>query len=359
MEFADLFTDRTLARLAVDNLRFGRKISGSETISGAVPISSARVASAVSELAADRTAVYVYDDRDVVCGGLLNSPPEESRGSRGGETWSFSAATWEDYLDQVVISTDLDTLTSVDQLDIARTLVSHMQEDPHANIGIEMGAEMSGTLRDRTEYLASANKSYGEALSELGLVQGGFEWTIDTYLDPATGGRHRYLRLGTPTIGQSVSAHLLSGDDIQSWSLPAVSVAGTRFRARGGTPQGTGGTEQQPLLSEVYEATALLDAGYPRIDVVTDYSTISEQDTLEERAQADMVRGLMPPRVPKVSINLQRNSISPLALGDTVRIRIPRLYGPIHDARYRMTGIVVTAGGRSSEDTAELTLEVA
>lgn len=360
--FADLLTDETIARFSVDGLRFGRRIGEAEEISGSIPIRSASTAERLRALVAKRTAVYVYQGQTIQCGGVLWTPtPKWSK--RAAETWAFSASTFESYWDHVVISDDIPELLGVDQFTIARSLVDDMQDDPHANIGVltqlstSVAEPLSGVLRDRTEYLASANKSYGEAIKELGEVLNGFEWTIDVWADPTTGLRTKHLRLGYPTIGRLDSTLVLERQDLEAWESPPDHAAGTRFRARGGTPQGSGAGEQQPLLSDIHSRDDLLDAGWPRIDVVEDHSTVEDVDVLNDyaaKAAAELGGAVA---VPQLSINLARAQISPLNLGDTVRLRMRTVYAGLVDVRYRMVGITVQAGGRTDSGTAQLTLE--
>lgn len=360
--FADLLTDQPLARFSVDGLRFGRRIGEAEEISGSIPIRSEGIAERLRQLLPMRTAVYVYQGQTIQCGGVLWTPtPRWSK--RSAETWNFSASTFESYWNHVVISDDIPELLGVDQFDIARSLVDHMQADPYANIGVvtqldpAVAVPLSGVLRDRTEYLASANKSYGEALAELGEVLDGFEWTIDLWADMETGLRTKYLRLGYPTIGRLDSTLVLERQDLESWDTPPDPTTGTRFRARGATPQGSGVGEDQPLLSDIAYREDLLGAGWPRIDVVEDHSTVSEIDTLNAYATRAASTQGGHVDVPQLSINLARTSISSLNLGDTVRLRMRTLYRGLVDTRYRMVGITVQAPGRTDAGTAQLTLE--
>ncbi|MEU8136573.1 hypothetical protein [Streptodolium elevatio] len=354
VEFADLLTDTTLYRTEVDGLRFGRRIADSEVISGSVTVTE-RNAAQLRELLAKKTAVYVYEGKDLQVGGIVWDPTA-AWDEHSAEQWQFSAATFESYLNQVVISEDIPPADDVDQLDIARVLVQHMQSDPSAHIGIQLDPLVSGVLRDRTQYLASANLSYGEALTNLGNVQGGFEWTIDVWIDPSSGERIKYMRFGYPRLGSASAVHVIERSSIKSWREKTVQF-GTRYRARGGTPQGAGTGEQQPIMSDVYAATGLLDGGWPRIDVVTDYSTVTSIDTLNSHAERDLANALAATAIPEISVNLEQVRITPQAIGETVRVRNRTLLRGATDLQYRLAGIVVTAGQRGTAGSATLTLE--
>lgn len=353
--FADLLTDQVIhAEPNVAGLQYGRKISGSETITGSINITPAN-APVLRQILPQRTAVWVYFNQDVMAGGVLwDVKPGWQK--HGPETWAFSASTFESYWNQVVISEDIPPADDVDQLEIARTLVQHMQSDPRADLGVQLDPLVSGVLRDRTQYLATANKSYGEALKQLGEVEGGFEWTIDVWVDPTSGNRVKYLRFGYPQLGSASAVHVLERDALEDWA-PAGIPFGTRYRARGGTPQGNGTTEQQPCISDVYEATELLDAGWPRIDVVTDYSTVTSKATLNSHAQHDLAAALKAQPIPQATINLAGSRLRTQAVGELVRIRHRTILHGLTDGIFRLIGIQVTATQRGQIGTARITLE--
>ena len=356
--FADLLTDQVLlSEPNVDGLQYGRKISEPEAFSGSIAVTEQN-AELLRSILPQRTAVYVYFNLDVMVGGVLwdVAPKWSKRGSGGSEQWSFSGSTFESYLNQVVISEDIGALLQIDQLEIARSLVQHMQADPQADIGITLDGQESGVLRDRTQYLATGNKSYGEALKQLGEVENGFEWTIDVTRDSGTGHHVKYLRFGYPTLGSESAVHVLERDDLEEWSTTGVSV-GTRYRARGGTPQGNGTTEQQPCISAVYPDTEKLDAGWPRIDVVNDYSTVTGDDNLNALASRDLTAARKSRAIPQVAINLAHSMLRPQAIGETVRIRHDTLLNGKTDDRYRLIGMQVTATQRGQPGNAKLTLE--
>lgn len=353
VEFCDLLTDRMIYPSGdVDGLQFGRRISEPETISGTLTVTAGN-AERLRDLLPGRTAVYVYDGQDLMVGGVLWDV-KPSWAKPATETLAFSGSTFESYWNQVVISTDIAPATSVDQLDIARTLVMELQADPSADLRVLYDPLTSGVLRDRTQYLATANKSYGEALSELGKVENGFEWTIDVYPNPA-GGRIKRLRFGYPRLGSASAVHVLEGV-LESRTETTVST-GTRYRARGGTPQGAGTTDQQPLLSTVHAADDLLATGWPRIDVVTDYSTVTEPSTLESHAARDLAAARAVRAIPQVTVSLADTRLTPAAIGETVRIRHRTLLTGMTDVMYRLIGIQVTAGQRGAAASAVLTLE--
>lgn len=358
VEFADLLTDRTVYRQEAEGLKFGRSLSDSAEISGTLTVDSPERGTRIRDLEPMRTALYVYDGRDLVAGGVLwDDPPQLPRRGQP-ETWAFAAATFESYWHNCVIREDIPAQVQVDQLEIARVLVRHLQDDATADLGIQLDPAMSGVLRDRTEYLASANKSYGEALSELGEVQDGFEWTVDVWVDPGTGQRVKYLRLGYPIIGSGAAPIVLEGDAIAGWSEPSLRT-GTRYWARGGTPQGAGDAQQQPLMSDVHAADDLLAAGWPRVDIVDDYSTVTDADTLNAHAAKALADSRRARAVPQISVHLDAVRIMPTMIGQTVRVRSSSNLRGRRDDLYRMVGITVDATQRGTAGVAQLTLEAA
>lgn len=352
--FADLLTDQILhSEPNVEGLQYGRRIGEPEAISGSIAVTEQN-AELLRSILPQRTAVWVYYNLDVMVGGVLwDVVPRWSK--RGGETWSFSGSTFESYWNQVVISDDIGELLQIDQLEIARSLVQHMQADPSADLAVTLDPLNSGVLRDRTQYLATANKSYGEALKQLGEVEGGFEWTVDVWRG-ADGHHVKHLRFGYPRLGSQSAVHVLERDALEEWSTTGAG-AGTRYRARGGTPQGNGDADQQPCISDVFSDEERLATGWPRIDVVTDYSTVTWKPTLDEHAQRDLAAARRAPVIPQVSINLAGTRLRPQAIGETVRIRHRTLLDGATDVTYRLIGIQVTATQRGQPGSARLTLE--
>ena len=205
---------------------------------------------------------------------------------RGRPTVELRGAGPEAWLLQVEIQEDLQ-FWATDQVEIARSLLQHLQTLEGADLRLLLQDGTSGVLRDRT-YLAADKSSYGQRLRELSEVENGFEWRI---LPRVEGGSVvREWQWGYPTLGDPEALHVVSasphGGDVIGWSIDIDALrGGTHFRVRGDAPPAEDTSEPQPpLMSSVHRATAHLAAGWPRIDRTEDRQGVTVKQTLEEYA---------------------------------------------------------------------------
>ncbi|MEV7777793.1 hypothetical protein [Kitasatospora sp. NPDC088351] len=196
-------------------------------------------------------------------------------------------------------------------------------------------------------------------IEQLSRVEGGFEWRIASHRDPATGRRVKALQLGHPIIragtGEIVLTHpgpILS----YRWPVDATGKA-TAWQSRGASVNRNQASDSVPLLSPLIANSADVEAGWPRTDGSSDYSTVEQQGTLDAHARADADAHLTPRTVPEITVRLD-GQISPALLGATARIRITDLWWPDGmTARHRIIGIAVTPPERGRPETAKLVLE--
>lgn len=116
--------------------------------------------------------------------------PQRSLSART-HTIAWQAVDYRGHLNTQRIETTPPAWTSLtDQHAIAWGLIAHAQAQTGGGLGITNGASSSGVTRVRTDY--QPGKPIGEAIAELGRVQGGFEWWVDPDLT---------FRAVTPTRG--------------------------------------------------------------------------------------------------------------------------------------------------------------
>lgn len=250
---------------------------------------------------------------------------------RGRPTVELRGAGPEAWLLQVEIQEDLQ-FWATDQVEIARSLLQHLQTLEGADLRLTLQDGTSGVLRDRT-YLAADKSSYGQRLRELSEVENGFEWRI---LPRVEGGSVvREWQWGYPTLGDPEALHVVSasphGGDVIGWSIDIDALrGGTHFRVRGDAPPAEDTSEPQPpLMSSVHRATAHLAAGWPRIDRTEDRQGVVVQQTLEEYAAHNLRTLAGAVWVRQVSIVAgERTTISPAAIGERVRVMLVDLWHP-------------------------------
>ncbi len=343
---ADLLTDTYITDLPLDDVTFTRRILEPGTFQASVEIADRIVADRIAKVVPrhpvdpgqpdglstgpGRTVVHVYRN-GVIWGSYLLWQASVSQSGRGNIHVQLQGSTLESYLNHVLIRTDLGPYTGVDQIQIARNLLTSMQSDPLADIGLTLQSGTSGALRDR-EYYATEAISYGQRLVELANVDNGFEWVIDTSVDAGTGVRARRWRWGYPTLGSSTD-YVFKGDDILSWQEDIDALRGaTKWQTRGESTNTDVAGRSVPLTSDIHTAQDYIDAGWPRLDLTVDYSTVNEESTLNNYAAWWAANRGGAVRVHRAVVRLApQTSFSPANLGDVVRVMLVNTWWPVRE----------------------------
>lgn len=372
--FRRLLSGEYLGTLDLEGVTFDKRILQPGSFSATIPIPNKRIGDQVAEII-PRTAEELSIGPGVIVvdiwragepwGEYWITAATPSRSRRGTPTIQLRGSTLDAYLAQVEIQDEL--VFSADQIEIARQLIGHMQSDPHANIGLVLQDGVSGVTRERT-YTAEESGTYGQRLVELAQVDNGFEWTINVGV--RDGALSREWVWGYPTLGDTTTDHVFidarHGGDILEWSEEIDALRGaTRWRARGGTPVADdedavdASVEAKPLISDVHEATAHLDAGWPRIDKTLNYSSVVVQQTLDDYAAywAQTAAGAL--RVDSITVALGAEpSLTPNRLGDWCRIYLDNEWHEPHWRERRIIGVSITPTSRATgREEAQLILE--
>jgi hypothetical protein len=356
--FCDLTTDRTIDILPLRDVQFDDYIGRAGSLSGTVPVPDAAMARRVREIGEGRTAVYLERSGDLWWGGVIWTSTLQSS-ERGVLSLSLQAATFDSYAGRRRIRRNL-TFTDTDQLDIARALWRELQSSTGGDIRVRYGQETSGTRRT-VSWRDGDETVYQEAIDQLAAQEGGFEHHISVHRDPATGERVRRLRLGSPRLNTGSTDLVLDRPGtVLSYSFPRDATrGGTTARTRGASVNTNQAAESRPLVSAEAEDLALLNGGWPRIDLSSDHNEITEQSALDSLARAELAAARGAVLIPELSIRLG-GIVPPLLLGRHTRIRITDEWHPQGlDARYRIIGVKVSPPQRGRSDTAELYLEEA
>ncbi|WP_371652505.1 MULTISPECIES: hypothetical protein [unclassified Streptomyces] len=314
---------------------------------------AARIRAAVQPA---RTALWIERGRYLWWGGILWTATVTSD-ARGFLSMAVGAGTFDSYLDHRRLL-DTQTATGVDQFDIARGLVDYAQRVPGGDIGIECDDHLSGIRRDRV-YSRYDMPTIRDLLSQLGSVDGGFEWRIAVHRDPETGRRVKRLQLGHPAIHSSTTEIVLAHPGpvlAYAWPVDGTQRA-TSWQSRGASTNSNQTTQSVPLLSAALVADDDIGAGWPRLDGASDYSTVEDQGVLDAHARADFATARRPHTIPEITVALDRTELSPALLGSTIRLRIRDLWHHL-DERYRIVGLSISPPERGRPETAKLYLEV-
>ncbi|WP_435610804.1 hypothetical protein [Streptomyces sp. C10-9-1] len=347
--------------LPVTDVQFDDYIGKTGSASATVPLPNRAVAArARAAIEPGRTALWIERGPEIWWGGVLWTANLTSN-ERGFLGLQVQAGGWASYLDhRAILHTQ--QAVQVDQYDIVRGLLDYAASLPGGDIGIEYDAEqLSGVKRDRT-YRRYDVPRIREVIDQLAAVEGGFEWRIASFRDPGSGRRVKRLQLGSPVIRTGASDVVLDHPGpVMSYAWPIdATVRANAWQARGASDNKNQTKESLPLMSELLDDDEQLGIGWPRLDGTSDYSTVTEQATLDAHARADLVAALHPQTIPEVTVALDRTPLSPSLLGATVRVRIRDLWWAEGlDRRYRVVGLAISPPLRGRPETAKLSLEAA
>jgi hypothetical protein len=216
-------------------------------------------AAAIVELATD---LIVYRDGAKLFRGRLGAIGDRINADL--HRCSLAAIGYRGMLDTRIIAAGGESFTGVDQGTIAWNLIQTTQAQSGGNWGITNGIGATlGTARDRSY---DPGKPRGEAISELGRVDGGFEWEIDADLA---------LNRWSPTRGSATGVVLDWGGLISSVDRQLSP------RDYSNAPMAIGADGLTPAVQT--SATIATDP-QGRWELSRGYTTILEQATLDARA---------------------------------------------------------------------------
>lgn len=302
---ADLLSGTIREEVPFDSCRYTEVLNRPGAITATIGLRHAKATRAT--LAPGKTALHVERDGIIRWSGILWTARASASGAGlevGGEGW------WSYFRRRHVRTTK--TYTATDQLAIARDLLTYAQAQAGGNLGVVIGAETSGVLRDRT-YESWARKNIGGAVEELAAVAGGFDF------EPAaawTGQKVAWtFRLHYPRRGRVTSLVWELGSNLEDL---AEDVDSTR---QANLVDAIGAGEGSAMI--LATATGARD-GYPLLEAVVPLKDVSVGATLQ--AHADLIlKGTRLPldRVPR-ALASQRHPDTTLGAygpGDTVALR--------------------------------------
>lgn len=333
---ADLLTGAVKAEVPLSGVRISTRLNDAGTMSGTWNLGANWSGDSPSVLTMpDRTmGVALRDGRPVWAGVLLTR-----RRTSGNPGLELGFSDWWALLDRryvlppftpdgttsqvAVLST---SFTQVDQNDIVRQLVAQAQAATGGNLGIQVDTTVSGILRDRT-YAGHELVTVGQALKQLAEIIDGPDllFGVSPELD-ANGRPVKTLRIGTPKLGQEGSPHVFEyGGNLISyqWGSDGTKMA-TRWFATGE------GIEAGQLIA-VNEDDERYSEGWPILEGDANHSTVSEDVTLQDHADADRERNRLPVITPTIvvagnGLNARGVKVGPslaeYGIGDEVRVVI-------------------------------------
>ncbi|RCG31998.1 hypothetical protein DQ384_05500 [Sphaerisporangium album] len=326
----DLLTDREVADVEFDNVTYDHRINMPGVFTGKLELADLRLSKLWNRVmprdTGDRSSgvgrhiIHVIRGDDLWGSYWLWYGKVSQQGGQAPVA-DVKGMSLDGFMQQVEIQADLSYI-GLDQIEIARQLVGHMQSDPRADLGILLPAGDTGVLQDLI-IAATDNARYGQKLQELANAQNGFQYRINTRI--AGRARVRELVYGYPTLGKVNTRHDYSQPgNVLSWSEEVDATrGGTRWRAQGASTSNDLSLASGPLVSQVAEATEHLNDGWPRIDRTASYPDVRDLPTLNAFAQFWAATAPGVTRVYTTTVQLPDNpTLTPHDLGDTAALRL-------------------------------------
>lgn len=347
----DLLTGAILAELPLSDVSFSSVLSGAGEFSSTLSISDQRVQKIdpITATEPGRTALYVDRDGVLVWGGILwvrrYNPRTEQLTLSGNEFWSYLRRRY---------ITDDKVFTATDQLTIAQNLVNYAQSKPGGNIGVVVGSNTSGVLRDFAAY-GYERKQVAEAVEELSDLDNSFDFAVDLAYDvsmqPTKTLNFSYPRRGR-TAPDSGFVFEFPGNTIlePSWDEDGAKMSNTLY--------GQGQGEGEDMVRSVIATPTMLDAGYPLLEDVVSAKDVGSQGVLDDRIRAIAEARVKPVTLPKLTVRANAEPVlGSYITGDDVHVSITskRFPNGIETTR-RILEISVTPADTGQYETVDLTL---
>ncbi len=362
--FANLLSDADVAEIELTNVRFDRRIIQPGAFSASIPVTNSDISTQVKKIVPARTIVHVYRDADIWGTYIIWNMKMRSSG-RGPVQVEIQGATLESWLYHRIVDVDL-VYDNVDQFDIARGLLTNAQTgwtpyESNADLNIIAQSNDSGVLRDRSYFLTDA-ASVGQRLEELANVDNGFEYMINTYVDVDAGARIREFVLATSMGSGNLDILYTYPGSIISYDITYdANDAATAWWTRGDTIQDDATATEYPLMTAgPVLSSEWLDNGFPHLDKVVDYGSVTVLQTLEDYAAwwRDNHSGIKAVPVIEITTN-DTTLIPPSALGTSATFTIVDEMFSLGDfsSENRVIGIEVTPPERGSQERIRLVIE--
>jgi hypothetical protein len=280
--FYDLRTGVHIDTLPLENVTFTVELRGVGTLTGDLPLygeglSAGRVRDATIP---DRTKIFVERDNALVWGGRLVPPRDyDSATGRMTITAEQTLGVFEQrYLPSL-------TYAGVDQLDIARDLLTVLQAESGGDMGVVYSTDLSGVLRTRT-YSASDKTTGLQALTDLSEVIDGFEFATQVVWGPTA--PLETVLFGYPRLGraQSGSGLVLEYDHFSSAVSNVASYTWSDGPGLATRVWATSETDEGVQLATSVTNTDLVTAGYPLLERSEDFEGVTQLSTLQAHAEA-------------------------------------------------------------------------
>lgn len=264
-----------------------------------------------------RTGLYVLRDNQPVWGGIIWKRDWDE----AAKTYRLTCASWESYAYHVIQRLNK-VYTVTDQNQIARDLITQTSPTIQSQTGIEPPDYVaSGVIRQRYMY-GYEFKSVGLEMEKLSSLINSFDYEVQNYIKP-DGSFGRKYAIGYPRIGRNAN---ISDPNSLTFDYPGNLLP---FALHEDAETGAwvvwsvGAGEAASMLWSEATDTQYDVAGWPRLEEVTQYKSVSSQSTLDSHATNDLNGSLPPVSVWDLSLAPDSDvTINDFSVGDSAVFRI-------------------------------------
>lgn len=341
--FADLLTNEIVGELPLTGVAFTQQLNQAGTLTGHLLLSGMTTAqfNVNQSTTPARTAIYVDRNGDLIWGGVIWGRSYNS----ADQTLSITAREFESYFERRRITQTVD-FQNIDQLVIARTLMTDAQSVASGDIGVIVGTETSGVLISRTYYYYEIKGVY-PALQDLSRAENGFDFNIQVSYDPITNEPLKTLVLGYPRSG---TIYDINDPEALVFIFPAGNIVEYEYPEDGAIAANVvyalGAGSNEGKLLESAQDTALLADGWPLLEEQANYSDVTDSAYLQELATGQVLAVAYPPTTIKIVVPAYVTpELGSYSIGDDARLIITDERFPnTLDAVYRIVGLSVQPG---------------
>lgn len=353
--FADLLTNEVIGELPLTGVNFTQQLNSIGAFDGHLLLSGVNAYALNVDACTTpaRTAIYVDRDGVLVWGGVIWGRQYNSI----TQTLMLKAQEFESYFQHRVVSST-QTYAGTDQLTIAQGLVNTAQAVPNGNIGVLVGAETCGVVRDAIFYGYELKNVY-QALLDLSRSDNGFDFRIVVAYN---GG---YAPSKTLQLGYPRSGTVYSDTDPSAlvFEFPAGNIVEYEYPEDGTTAANTvyavgAGSNEGKLITSASDP-AKLAAGWPVMETYSNYTDYTDVTLLADLAAGQVAAVSTPPTTVKIVVPPYVDPVlGSYGIGDDCRLRITDDRFPTGlNAIYRVVALNVTPG-EDGPERATLTLTI-
>lgn len=303
---ADLLTGTIREEIPFSTVRYSHVLNRPGGFAATLPLRHPKATRA--NLDPGRTAVFIERGGVIVWGGILWTAKASVEGATvevGGEGF------WSYFRRRKIRTTK--AYAAADQCFIARDLVTYAQAQAGGDLGVIVGSETSGVLRDRT-YYHYERKNLGEAVEQLAAVQGGFDFNID--VSWIGGVITKTFQVQYPRRGRATAIVFELGSNIEG--LEQEIDATRQANIIDGLGAGDGDSMLITTVSDLSQTPP-----YPLLEDVVTYKDVRVPSTLQLSSLAELVSRSTPvERLPTLLAHAGPDTeIGSFITGDTVTVR--------------------------------------